>query len=363
VQLCDLTNPTPCKPGEHTKCPAMELIRRYQALKAVTMTGGLTGAFRHVPPHSWVNHHDYRQYEVLKVNTNGKKQRRFVAVDKENATLINMDERLRVKKKLPLVQLIQVEKLQDDHTRVNLIFSSNGAHVRAMGHSKVLDELLETSYNLVFVDRGHRDAFVDELLGVVGELPTILANTQGLQQTPEDPHRSEEDGAAPAKAGAGGGRPSSTAAGAGASGGGVAFPDRGGVTGAPKALLAVATSPDVLRASPPMDLLTATPAPVPSGGAVATASMRMPAVPFRRTRRDSLTSKVLDAARDEYVKQLNHTTTASTMHQIVALLQEQAAAISVRQRGWGGELLCWCEPCVRHVVPPPRFCRGGSRRN
>ena len=94
--------------------------------------GGISGAFRHVPGHSWVNTHGYKPYEVLKINTNGKKQRRFLVIDRGHASMINLDAELRVKKKLPLVQLIQIEKLPDDPTRLNLIFSSNGAHVKAL---------------------------------------------------------------------------------------------------------------------------------------------------------------------------------------------------------------------------------------
>lgn len=256
-ELCVLCNPTPCEPGSHTKCAARRVIDTFQAIKSVTVTGGVMGAFRHVPRSSYVNSAGYRRYEVLKCNVSGRSQSRVLLVDSESAALVNFDMHGRVRKKLPLVHLLQLERYEDDHARLSLVFSSTGEHVRRLPHTVALDKLLETQYQLLFKDQRERDDFVAEVLAVMERMPTILS-------TPA--HAADE--------GAGDGRSGDDGSGGGADDGGIGV--------------------------------------------------------GRGQRRASVTSQLLDAAREEYAAKKGG---AATSAQLLALIQAQSAAIAELQAG------------------------------
>jgi hypothetical protein len=160
-ELCHLTSKVPCGIGQHRECEAMKCMQAYNALKvrvgaavvsprarvcvccvlravccvlcvgdfavcagfvcarvlviagcpclrvvqSVTMLGPTQ---RHIAPNSIVKSKELRHHLVMKVNVNGIKQKRILAVDPDLRCLFNLSVSLELKKKLPLRQLIQV---------------------------------------------------------------------------------------------------------------------------------------------------------------------------------------------------------------------------------------------------------------
>ena len=63
----------------------------------------------------------------LQYNRNGLSQERLIAVDDKRGQLLNLDKRLRVNKRIPLVHLVQIEKNVIDPRHLSVVFSSTGA--------------------------------------------------------------------------------------------------------------------------------------------------------------------------------------------------------------------------------------------
>lgn len=290
-ELCVLSNPLPCAPGQHATCAARALVDAYQRIKTVTLFGGVHGAYRHVPSSSYVNKQGLKLYQVEKTNVSGVKQQRLLCVDGSAGVLVNFDRRMRVKKKLPLTQLLQIEAYEWDPVRLNLVFSSNGANLRGAGSTtqKQLDELLETCYALQFMDATARVEFVDELTKAMEFLPRLLAGET-------------DDPAASGLAGASVGGSSADVFGAHASGGGSSTARSAGST-------------------------SSTPLPgggssthLPIGGGLAAGRSRL-------QKRGSLSSTIIDAAREQLSQRSGGVTASPMVGQVLKALQEQAAAI------------------------------------
>lgn len=74
-------------------------------------------------------------------------------------TLYNFDSQLRLKKRLPLRQMVLVERLHSDDRRINLVFSSQGSDPEEEENIGGL----ETTYTLQFSQRARRDEFHEVL--------------------------------------------------------------------------------------------------------------------------------------------------------------------------------------------------------
>lgn len=80
------------------------------------------------------------------------------------ALLLNFDLHHRLRKRLPLRQLIAMEVSQRDHKRLSLVFSSQGASSLIAYNEDEDGESLETTYNLVFPTVDDRNDFQADLL-------------------------------------------------------------------------------------------------------------------------------------------------------------------------------------------------------
>lgn len=351
-ELCMLTNPSPCQPGGHRTCLARKLVDTYQHVKHVTMVGGLTGAYMHIPGTSYMDAYKFRRFAVVKRNTKGKLQRRWVVVDTINCVLVNLDATNRVRKKLPLVQLIQIEKLLADPTRLNLVFSGSATYVAAATqHRRALDKLLETVYSLTFEDARTRQEFVDEVLRAQANLPALLGAARegdAAAQTAAMATKAAASGAA------GGSHPAAgTPAAAAAPGSAAAMsPARPARSGLAAAVVAAAsqrgsfTSPSAGQRAAAATGSAPAPAPAPhdiGAGAQPGARAQSAGPLFKTVRRGSLTSKILAAAREEYHRQLDREVS----------LQELRAMVTSTQR-----LLA--DALATRAVPAPAALTTGS---
>jgi hypothetical protein len=98
---------------------------------------------------------------VCQTNENGYKQTRRLAIDERRGVLLNFSKRMRVKKLLPLSQLVQIEKMTCNPAMLTLVFSSVGAEGDDPG--------LDTNYEVVFDDPRRCAEFVSTLMAA---LPT-----------------------------------------------------------------------------------------------------------------------------------------------------------------------------------------------
>ncbi|RYE95389.1 MAG: hypothetical protein EOO41_05695, partial [Methanobacteriota archaeon] len=141
-ELCLLTSKVPCEPGSHFSCGARRVMDAYHKIKAVTLTGGAVGTRRHVPSFSYINSGNFRVYRVLKTNRSGMQQSRALLIDSTMGCLVNVNTASTVRRKLPLLQLLQMERYVDDPVRLTLVFSSNGIFIQSLQGGDVdADEL------------------------------------------------------------------------------------------------------------------------------------------------------------------------------------------------------------------------------
>jgi len=172
-----VTNPSPLEPP---LARLLELSSRHSG------AARRSAASRHNPGHN------VEVYSVDKVNTDGLMQARRLWLDMGTRasgeiaeakrlnktlpcmlfiepTLYNFDRNLRLKKRLPLRHLVQVEKLRSDNHRLNLVFSSQGATQEEEENIGGL----ETTYTLQFSRESRRDEFVKALTTALGYVQTL----------------------------------------------------------------------------------------------------------------------------------------------------------------------------------------------
>ncbi|CAE7315498.1 pkd2 [Symbiodinium sp. KB8] len=169
-----LKKPASTKP---VKDVVLQLYTAYRKWKHVTIVGD---AIRHMPTEAFtLTNESLRRYHVVKVNTkNAVKHDRIMVIDPANCTLLNFDRSMRLKKKLPLIQLLQIETMVADPLRVNLIFSSEGSR-GAVARDEVMDRLLEVTYGLYFNNEKDRDAMIRDILGAQGNFDRVLDYSVG----------------------------------------------------------------------------------------------------------------------------------------------------------------------------------------
>ena len=77
-------------------------------LQSVTMVGATK---RHASEASIIESKSSHRYHVVKINTSGFKQKRILTVDAETSSLWNFNRKMRLKKQVPLSQLVQVRRV------------------------------------------------------------------------------------------------------------------------------------------------------------------------------------------------------------------------------------------------------------
>lgn len=171
-ELCQLTSKPPCAANEHINCDAAQLVHCYVAMKEVSILGESEEHQSNV-----VNAAEMNRYKIMKLNKYGIKQKRVVAVDGVAKELYNFDRHLRVRKKLPLEQLVQIDQDRTDPRRLDLQFTSDTTHspsiqaIHDIGAKKqaiAARSDLETRYQLLFANRRSRTEFLAELLAALG---------------------------------------------------------------------------------------------------------------------------------------------------------------------------------------------------
>jgi len=155
----------------------LQLYTSYRKWKSVVIVGD---AVRHMPVMAFRLTNDrLLRYNVIKVNTkNAVKHERIMVVDPYECLLMNFDRNMRLKKKLPLIQLLQIETMTADPLRVNLVFSSEGAH-GTVRRTEVIDKLLEVTYGLYFKNEEQRDAMVRDILAAQSNFERVLDMSVG----------------------------------------------------------------------------------------------------------------------------------------------------------------------------------------
>jgi len=155
----------------------LQLYTSYRKWKSVTIVGD---AVRHMPVMAFRLTNDrLPRYHVIKVNTkNAVKHERIMVVDPYECLLMNFDRNMRLKKKLPLIQLLQIETMTADPLRVNLVFSSEGAH-GTVRRTEVIDKLLEVTYGLYFKNEEQRDSMIRDVLAAQSNFERVLDMSVG----------------------------------------------------------------------------------------------------------------------------------------------------------------------------------------
>ena len=155
----------------------LQLYTSYRKWKSVTIVGD---AVRHMPVMAFrLTNERLLRYNVIKVNTkNAVKHERIMVVDPYECLLMNFDKNMRLKKKLPLIQLLQIETMTADPLRVNLVFSSEGAH-GTVRRTEVIDKLLEVTYGLYFRNEEQRDSMVRDILAAQSNFERVLDMSVG----------------------------------------------------------------------------------------------------------------------------------------------------------------------------------------
>ena len=74
-------------------------------LQSVRLVGAVE---RHASEASVLASKNYHRYFVLKINVNGVRQKRYISVDADEKILWNFNVHMRLRKQLPLQQLVQV---------------------------------------------------------------------------------------------------------------------------------------------------------------------------------------------------------------------------------------------------------------
>jgi hypothetical protein len=87
---------------------------------------------------------------------------RRLAIDERRGVLLNFSKRMRVKKLLPLSQLVQIERMTCSPAMLRLVFSSTGAEGDGAG--------LDTNYELVFDDAMRCSEFVSVLMTALPQI-------------------------------------------------------------------------------------------------------------------------------------------------------------------------------------------------
>jgi hypothetical protein len=116
-ELCLLTSGVEgCK---HKDCVAKRVVEAYQAWKSVILLKG----------EEKISNADTTPigaqdtFFTIKVNRAGRKQERFVVVDRMKQQLKGFDMKQSLRRVLPLSQLVQIEQSAVDSTRLNLVFA------------------------------------------------------------------------------------------------------------------------------------------------------------------------------------------------------------------------------------------------
>lgn len=122
-ELCSLTSKHVCPPNQHLACVAAQFISAYNYLKVTMMVGNVR---RHTPVATEIETGALSTFAVTKVNRNGYKQLRMLAVDVKRCTLLNFSKKMELKKTLSLDRLVQIEKSVTDPRVLALVFTSTG---------------------------------------------------------------------------------------------------------------------------------------------------------------------------------------------------------------------------------------------
>ena len=172
---------------------AEKLVELFHDLHDVEMMGHVR---RHVPPYEKFLAHQREAFSATKVNSHGLRQRRWLWIDTETMMLYNFDQNLRLKKRLPLVQLVQVEAPQAFPRMLTLVFSSAGVD-QALLDDDVMDNL-ETTYRLDFRSKVDSDRFCKMLLDLCESITRfediILQEEEQYYDDDEEEEDEEEEG-------------------------------------------------------------------------------------------------------------------------------------------------------------------------
>mmetsp|Transcript_16145 Transcript_16145/g.56318 ORF Transcript_16145/g.56318 Transcript_16145/m.56318 type:complete len:432 (-) Transcript_16145:57-1352(-) len=165
AEICSLVQKVPC--DSHDSCLAHDLVEAFNKMKVVMLVGTVRA---HKPITSHVA--TYRQtYEVVKYSANGLPAVRNLVVYKQRGLLLNFDKHMRLRKRLPLRQLLQIERSALDSRRLGMVFTAKGLTFDE--ERKCGAGIMETYYELSFKDGGQwREHFIDSILDAISSGPT-----------------------------------------------------------------------------------------------------------------------------------------------------------------------------------------------
>lgn len=175
----------------NTDADAEKLVTTFHALHTMEMLGT---PIPHVPPYQRFITHINEAFIVKKINVHGVRQRRWLWVDPASRCLYNFDSAKRLRKRLPLSQLVQVESPQYAPRKLYLVFSSSGIS-RYYLQDEFRDKL-ETTYRLEFPLKSQADKFVEIVLSLCETIPRVddmLLSTQQSNSASEDTARANSE--------------------------------------------------------------------------------------------------------------------------------------------------------------------------
>jgi hypothetical protein len=160
-ELCALSSKEgdTCPIGEHKTCQAAKVVHAYSEIKEVTILG-ISKQHTSYASRAEVG---LKKWRVSKVNRQGLKQPRILCIDLPNGHIMNFSVRMRLRKLLPIRQLIQVEVSRINERKLTLVFTSQGVKEADMV-GNFNPDALETTYNLFFKNKPTRDAFSSSIL-------------------------------------------------------------------------------------------------------------------------------------------------------------------------------------------------------
>jgi hypothetical protein len=109
---------------------------------------------RHEPVSLEVGKHT--KYAVMKVNSSGVYQRRYLVILQDKGLMLNFNQSMQLRRRVPLSHLTVVERPRKDPLRVALVFTSEGLQGG--------DRDMETRYNLTFTSARRCEEFAEKLL-------------------------------------------------------------------------------------------------------------------------------------------------------------------------------------------------------
>lgn len=172
AEICSLVQRTPC--DSHDSCLAHDLVEAFNKMKVVMLMGTVR-AHKPITAHVAT---DRTSYDVLKYSSNGLPSRRFLVVYKQRGLLLNFDKHMRLRKRLPLRQLLQIEKSTLDSRRLGMVFTARGMSFE--DERKAGAGIMETYYELSFTEGGQwREHFVDSILEALREGPKTMRTLSG----------------------------------------------------------------------------------------------------------------------------------------------------------------------------------------